>query len=98
MNFVIVGTDHQAQLSDCGLEALVSALLDRSHSEPLSAIAEEWNTEAGESICQILSEERSLDWNSLDEMTVEEQTAAGIFESKAHDENSPVPIGFHPMK
>ena len=43
MNFVVIGIDHNAQLSDCGLEALVRALLDRSHFEPLSAIAEEWD-------------------------------------------------------
>ena len=81
MNFVVIGTDHRAQTSDCGLEALVRALLNRSHFDPLVAIAEEWHEENGQSICQGLADEHGLRWYNPD-MTTEEQRAAGILDEQ----------------
>lgn len=81
MNFVVIGIDHNAQLSDCGLEALVRALLDRSHFEPLSAIAEKWDETKGHSICQRLADERKLCWYNPD-LTTEEKRAAGILDEQ----------------
>jgi hypothetical protein len=81
MNFVVIGIDHRAQTSDCGLEALLGALLDRGHFEPLTAIAEEWDTTKGESIGQRLAGERGLHWYNPD-LTKEEKAAARILDEQ----------------
>jgi hypothetical protein len=81
MNFVVIGTDHRAQPSDCGLEALIGALLDRTHYEPLVAIAEEWDETKGQSICQRLADERNLCWYNPD-LTTEEKRALGILDEQ----------------
>jgi hypothetical protein len=81
MNFVVIGTDHRAQPSDCGLDALIAALLDRTHHEPLVAIAEEWDETKGQSICQRLADERKLCWYNPD-LTTEEKREAGILDEQ----------------
>jgi hypothetical protein len=81
MNFVVIGTDHKAQPSDCGLQALIGALLDRTHYEPLVAIAEEWDETNGQSVCQRLANERRLCWYNPD-MTTGEKRAAGILDEQ----------------
>jgi hypothetical protein len=77
MHFVVIGVDHRAQPSNCGLEALLAALLDRTHYEPLTAIAEEWDVAKSESIAQRLARERDLRWDNPD-LTKQEKDAAGI--------------------
>jgi len=81
MNFVVVGTDHRAQASDCGLEALMRALLGRKHFEPLVAIAEEWDETKGQSVCQRLAAEGNLCWYNPD-LTTEEKRAAGVLDEQ----------------
>jgi len=81
MNFVVVGTDHRAQLSDCGLEALMRALLGRKHFEPVVALAEEWDETKGQSVCQRLAAEGNLCWYNPD-LTTQEKRAAGIVDEQ----------------
>jgi hypothetical protein len=82
MYFVVIGIDHRAQPSDCGLEALLRAFLHRRYYEPLIAIAEEWDTTKGESIGQRLARRHKLRWYNPD-LTNEEKVAEGIWDEQA---------------
>lgn len=83
MNFVVIGTDHRAQMSDGGFETLLVFLLARQYIEPLCTVAEEWDGRFGNSICQQLAAERKLAYIDLEAQchiryppwVIEEQTA-----------------------
>src|SRR6266704_1416673 len=81
MNFVVVGTDHRMQPSESGLEGLLRAWADREFIEPLTAVAEEYSEDLGDTIGQRLAKERDLRWYNLD-MTSEENLKAGILEEQ----------------
>ncbi len=93
MNFVVIGTDHRMQNSECGLEGLLRALLDRQYFEPLEAIAEEYDEVIGRSIGQRLAQERGLRWYNLD-MTTDEKAEAGILEDQRRRPESQETVTF----
>jgi hypothetical protein len=81
MNFVVIGTDHRFQNSDCGLEGFLRAWLNQCFVEPLEAIAEEYCEKIGESVGQRLALERGVRWYNVD-MTTEEKCKAGILDEQ----------------
>jgi hypothetical protein len=82
MNFIVIGTAHEFQNRDPGLEGILRAFLDQRYIERLMAIAEEFHQSIGDSsIAQRLASERSLCWYNLD-MTAEEKRDAGILQEQ----------------
>lgn len=82
MNFVVIGTDHRFQGRDPGLEGMLRAFLVQRWTEPLKAIAEEFEDTIGDSsIAKRLALERNLRWYNLD-MTTREKEDAGILEEQ----------------
>jgi hypothetical protein len=78
MNFVVIGTDHNLQRADPGLEGLIRGWRDYHYTEPIVAIAEEHSEKTiGDSIGRRLAKERNLCWYDID-MTDEEKRDAGI--------------------
>jgi hypothetical protein len=77
MNFVVIGTDHRLQNSECGLEGLLRALMGQQFLEPLDAVAEEYGEKIGESVGQRLALEKGVRWYNVD-MTTEEKCKTGI--------------------
>lgn len=88
MNFVVIGTDHRMQHAEPGLKGLLQAWMERTFIEPLTAVAEEFHENIGDtSVAQELARERQLDWFNLD-MTDAEKATAGILEEQR---NRPAP-------
>jgi hypothetical protein len=78
MNFIVIGTVHEFQDRDPGLEGILRAFLDMRYIEPLVAIAEEFDEAIGDtSLAQRLALERHLCWCNID-MTDREKEDAGI--------------------
>ena len=94
MNFVVIGTDHRFQNRERGLEGLLRGWLGQVFCEPLTAIAEEYHEDVGESIGQRLAREFHLCWYNMD-MTEEEKRRAGIYDEqdgrRKSDRNRRVP-------
>lgn len=76
-SFFIIGTDHNFQERDPGLEGMLRRLLSLHLVEPLVAIAEEYHDKIGSSIGQRLAAEHDVRWYNVD-MTTEERHKAGI--------------------
>lgn len=93
MNFVVIGTDHNMQSRDPGLEGLLSGFLKLNYIEPLQAIAEEYGENIGESIAQRLAQGSGLRWYNLD-MTNEEKHKAGILEEQRNRPISQAGVAF----
>jgi uncharacterized protein YbaP (TraB family) len=82
VNFVVIGTDHRMQHSEFGFEALLRAWLDKPrYLEQITAVAEEYHKNLGQSVGQQLAKERNLKWYNVD-MTTEEKQEAGILEEQ----------------
>ena len=93
MNFVVIGTDHNMQSRDPGLEGLLSAFAKLEYMERLNTIAEEYHGKIGHSIAQRLAEEKSWRWYNLD-MSTEEKQEAGILEDQRSRPKSECAIAF----
>ena len=82
MNFIVIGTAHEFQNRDRGLEGILRAFLDEHYIEPLVGIAEEFHDAIGDSsLAQRLAFERHLCWWNID-MTDREKTDAGILQEQ----------------
>jgi hypothetical protein len=82
MNFVVIGTDHRMQHSEAGLKGLLQAWMAARFIEPLSAIAEEFHDDIGDtSVAQELARDRKLTWFNID-MTTEEKRASNILDEQ----------------
>lgn len=82
MNFIVIGTAHEFQNRDPGLEGILRAFLDQRYREPLVAIGEEFHDAIGESsLAQRLAFERHLCWCNID-MTDREKADAGILQEQ----------------
>lgn len=82
MNFIVIGTAHEFQNRDPGLEGILRAFLDQRYIEPLVGIAEEFDDTIGDSsLAQRLAFERHLCWCNID-MTDREKADAGILQEQ----------------
>ena len=80
MNFLVIGTDHELQERDPGLEGLLRALVEEKFIEPLTAIGEEFARKTSEiTIAKSVADAAGLRWFNID-MTLEERQEAGILE------------------
>jgi hypothetical protein len=83
MNFVVIGTAHEFQTREPGLEAILNALAKERYPESPTAVAEEWSEELGYTSAQRVAKEHNLRWRNMD-MTAEQRQLAGIF----HDQRN----------
>jgi hypothetical protein len=82
VNFIVIGTAHEFQNCDLGLEGILRAFLDQRYIDPLVAIAEEFHEAIGDSsLAQRLAFERHLCWCNID-MTDREKADAGILQEQ----------------
>ena len=82
MNFIVIGTAHEFQNCDAGLEGILRAFLDQRYIEPLVAIAEEFDDAIGKSSLALrLALERHLCWYNID-MSNREKADAGILQEQ----------------
>jgi hypothetical protein len=82
VNFVVIGTAHELQNCDAGLEGILRVFLDQRYIEPLVAIAEEFDDAVGKpSSAQRLALERHLCWYNID-MSDREKADAGILQEQ----------------
>lgn len=79
MNIVVVGTDHDSQIDDPGLETLTLRLLE---AHGIALIAEE-NRLFRNTVGKRLADSRGLPWIQID-MSTEERLEAGIYHKLAN--------------